>query len=217
MDLERELHALDVEWPATPAFVLELGARRRRRLLAAAIAATVAAVAAAFAVPASRGAILRFFDIGSVHVRVVDTLPPAQAVPLTAGLGEATSLDETRRSFPQLLLPPVAPPPQLYIGAGGFVSTVFEYRGHAVLLSELPSGFYVKKLAAETTRIESVRVRGVPGLWLSGGQHIFFIHRSSRLAGNVLLWAANDATYRVEGPALRKADAIALADSLRRG
>jgi len=214
MNLERELRALRVEWPATPPFVLE-PVRRRRWPLAVAIA--LAAVAVAFAVPASRGAILRFFDVGSVRVHLVETLPPAVEKPLTEGLGPTATLVEARRRFPQLLVPPLDPLPQLHIGEGGFVSAVFAVHGRPVLLSELPNGVYVKKLVSPSTAVANVRVRGVHAFWLSGGQHIFFTHRSSRLAGNVLLWAANDATYRLEGPHLRKEDAIALADSLRRG
>ena len=215
MDLERELRTAHVEWPPTPRFALGLRARRRR--WPAVVALACAAVAVAFAVPESRGAILRFFDIGSVEVQLVDTLPPAARRPLTEGLGPVTSLAEVRRRFPQLLVPPLDPLSQLHVDPGGVVSTVFDYRGRPVLLSELPSGAYVKKLTTGSTRIEPVRVRGVEGLWLSGGQHVFFTDRSSRLAGNVLLWAADDATYRLEGPQLDRDDAIALADSLRRG
>ena len=46
---------------------------------------------------------------------------------------------------------------------------------------------------------------------------IFFAGQSARLAGNVLLWEADGATYRLEGPNLSKVDAISLAQSLRRG
>jgi hypothetical protein len=214
MDLERELRALPVEWPATPMFVLEARVRRRWPLP---VAIAIAAAATAFAVPQSRGAILRFFDIGGVRIRLVGALPPAQSKPLAAGLGPAATLAEARRRFPQLLVPPLVPLPPLHIGGGGFVSTVFALRGRPALLSELPNGVYVQKLVGVSTKVQHVRVRGVQGFWLSGGQHIFFTNRSARLAGNVLLWAEHDATYRIEGPQLRKEDAIALADSLRRG
>ena len=215
MDLERELRAVRVEWPATPAFTMTF--ERRRRLWPAAVAVALAAVALAFAVPQSRGAILRFFDIGSAHVQVVDTLPPAQELPLDAGLGALVSLAEARHAFPQLLLPPLVPLPALRLAPGDFVSLVFSYRGHPVLLSEFGSGFYLKKLVSGETSIDFVAVRGSEGAWLSGGNHVVFLNRSPRLAGNVLLWATDRATYRLEGPGLTKADALALADSLRRG
>src|SRR6266404_9740178 len=120
MDLARELTGLGehVEWPATPPLrpVLEPRRDRRRLALAAALAALVA-LAVAFAVPQSRAAILRFFHLGAVTVRVVDTLPPAQERPLSAGLGPVISLADARRLVPDLLLPPLATRPALH-GAG---------------------------------------------------------------------------------------------------
>jgi hypothetical protein len=218
MDLERELRALRVEWPATPGFALELGRRRRRWPVAVAIA--LAAIAVAFAVPQSRASILHFFDIGRVHVRVVDTLPPAQERPLSAGLGRRVTLQEARADVPGLLLPATATVPALYLAHGNVLSLVFARAGKPLLLSELVGGggVYLKKLAAGSTRIEGVRVGDAQGLWLSGSPHVFFTpQRSSRLAGNVLLWESGSTTYRLEGRKLGKSEAIAIAESLRRG
>lgn len=217
MELERELRALRVEWPATPVFALPRARRRRRWPLAVAIA--LAAIALAFAVPRSRASILHFFDIGRVHVRVVDTLPPAEEGPLGAGLGSPVSLQEARR-FPGLLLPRTTTVPTLYLADGNVLSLVFLHEGAPVLLSELPGGggVYLKKLAAGSTGIEQVRVGTAFGLWLSGGPHIFFTPgRSPRLAGNVLLWESHSTTYRLEGRKLGRSEAIAIAESLRRG
>jgi hypothetical protein len=218
MDLEHELTALSVEWPVTPAFPLQLGRRRRRWPVAVAIA--LAAIAVAFAVPQSRASILHFFDIGRVHVRFVDTLPPAQERPLSAGLGVRVSLREARRDVPGLLLPPTETPPALYLAHGNVLSLLFEHEGEPVLVSELVGGggIYLKKLATGSNRIESVSVGGAYGLWLSGGPHVFFTpQRASRLAGNVLLWESNSTTYRLEGRKLGKSEAISIAESLRRG
>src|SRR5262249_30171086 len=147
MDLERELSALRIEWPVTPAFSPQL--RRRRRRWPVAVAIALAAIAVAFAVPQSRASILHFFDIGRVHVRVVDTLPPAQERPLSAGLGARISLEEARR-IADLLLPPTETPPALYLARGNVLSLVFEHEGEPVLLSELAGGggVYLKKLAS---------------------------------------------------------------------
>ena len=218
MDLERELRALRVEWPATPVLALQLRRRRRRWPIAVAIA--LAAIAVAFAVPQSRASILHFFDIGRVHVRVVDTLPPAQERPLSAGLGKRVSLQEARTDFPGLLLPPTATVPPLYLARGAVLSLVFDHKGEPVLLSELlgGGGVYLKKLASGSTDIEEVHVGGAFGLWLSGGPHVFFTpRRSSRLAGNVLVWESGSTTYRLEGRKLGKSEALAIAESLRRG
>jgi hypothetical protein len=215
MDLERELRALPVEWPTTPQLRLELSQRRRRRWpLAVAIA--LAAVAAAFAVPQSRGAILRFFDIGSDKIQFVNTLPPAQQRSLDAGLGAETTLAQARVLVPTLLLPPLGSPLSLH-ASGPVVSTVFLHDGKPVLLSELGGdGSFLKKLVGGQTHTKWVRVKGFYGLWLTGKPHIFFFPREpARLAGNTLVWQGNDTTYRLEAPGLTQQDAIDLAESLR--
>src|SRR5437868_255506 len=115
MDLELELRSLQVEWPPTPEFRLALEARRARRRWPLAIAiALVLAIGAAFAVPQSRGAILRFFHIGAESIRFVDTLPPAQQQPLDANLGAPTTLANAKQVVPDLLLPPLDRPPTLH-------------------------------------------------------------------------------------------------------
>lgn len=217
MDLERELRALEVEWPATPELRLVLEPRRRsRRLLLAAVALGLAALAAALAVPQSRGAILRFLHLGGESIQFVQTLPPAGERPLDAGLGPAVSEAEAKARIPSLLLPPVSGRVQLH-ESGGVVSLVFMHEGRPVLLSELPSshGILLKKLSG-MTNAEWLTVRGASGLWLSGAPHVFFFPREpARLAGNTLIWATETTTYRLEGPGLAKADAVALAGSLR--
>src|SRR3954453_3689411 len=121
MNLETELRALDVAWPETPAFALK--PRRRRWPFVAALAA--AAIAAAFAVPQSRGAILRFFHLGAATVEFVDTLPPADRRPLSEGLGRSIPLDAARVLVPGLRLPPVTPTPPVYYEGGVVIAFVF--------------------------------------------------------------------------------------------
>ena len=202
MDLEHELRALPIDWPATPQFPLALARRRRRWPLVAAIA--LAALAAALAVPQSRGAILRFFDIGADRIQLVNTLPRAQERRLGAGLGAPTTLAGARALVPALLLPQDQPLPTLR-QSGDVVSLVFGYRGQPVLLSEVRgSGVFLKKLVGGQTDAAPVQVRGESfGLWLSGKPHIFFFPREpARLAGNTLIWQGNDTTYRLEAPGL---------------
>jgi hypothetical protein len=223
MDLELELRALEIDWPETPAFALREQPRRRWRWAAvAAIAA--AAIAAAFAVPQSRGAILRFFHLGGATIQVVDTLPPAQnQASLSEGLGDVIPLDGARRTVSRLLVPPVDPLPSLHLAAGNIISVVFEAEGAPVLLSEIPNGgsgggAYLKKLASGETRVEGVQVGPDRGLFLSGRAHVVvFPRRSPRLAGPVLIWEHGGTTYRLEGPELTRATSLRIAASLRRG
>jgi len=219
LSLETELRSLPIDWPETPELRLDLS-RRGRRWPPVAAALAAAAVAAALAVPQSRGAILRFFHLGGTSVRFVDTLPSAEARPLTDGLGPVIPLASARRFLDGLLVPPLDPVPPLHYAPANVVSLVFEHAGAPVLLSEFPGGggSYLKKLASFGTQVEPTRVGADEALWLSGAQHVVtFPRRSPRLAGNVLLWEHAGTTYRLEGPKLTRGDAIALAESLRKG
>jgi len=223
MDLERELRALDVEWPQTPELRLVLGEqqprRRSRRALLVAIAVGLVALAVSFAVPQSRGAILRFLHLGGETIEFVDTLPPAQDRALDAQFGIDVTLAQARVLVANLLLPQLEPPPRLH-SAGKVVSLVFVHDGRQVLLSELESGDemgFLKKLASGETNVEWVEVQpNRYGVWISGAPHVFFFPRTPpRLAGNTLVWVQNGTTYRLEGPHLSRDAAIALARSLR--
>src|SRR4051794_36039742 len=215
MNLETELRALAVAWPETPAFALK--PRRRSWPVVAALAA--AAVAAAFAVPQSRGSILRFFHLGAARIEVVETLPSAERRPLAAGLGRPIPLDTARTLVPGLRLPPGIPPPPVYYEGGEVVAVIFRSGGRPVLLNEIRSSDpgYLKKLAAFGPRVEPVELSD-GGLWVSGREHVVsWPNRSPRLAGNVLIWRQGGTTYRLEGPGLTREEAIRAARSLRRG
>ena len=221
MDLERELRGLAVAWPETPELRMDLGERVRSRrplLVAVAVALVVAALAAAFAVPQSRGAILRFLHLGGVTVEVVDTLPSAQERPLAAGLGPVVTAADARRHLGAApLLPPLDPTPPLHY-ADGVVSAVFTDRGKPVLLNEIGGDdpVIVKKLL-QNGQIRFVRVGGAPGYWITGTGHVVTLPPSAspRLAGNVLLWQTRGLTLRLEGRELTLARALELAGSFR--
>jgi hypothetical protein len=209
-----DLRSLEIAWPETPAFGLDFGPRRARRWpLAVAIAS--AAMAAAFAVPQSRGAILRFLDLGGVTIERAGRLPAAEERPLGAGLGPVVSVPTAERELGHsLLLPDLRPLPPLHLASIRVVSFLLTYRGEPVLVSELPFGDpgILKKVAATATRIESVP----NGLWLSGAAHVFvFPGAPPRLAGNVLLVLRAGLTLRIEGKGLPKAEALRLAGELR--
>lgn len=104
-------------------------------------------------------------------------------------------------------LPPMIDP------AIGLILT--EFRG------TLEPGYFQKVLGPGTT-IETVRVRGTTGWWVSGAPHEFVyvdatgqpVFDSRRTVGDTLMWSDGTITFRLES-ALDRAAAIALADSLR--
>jgi hypothetical protein len=72
-----------------------------------------------------------------------------------------------------------------------------------------------------TSRLESVTIKTSPGWFISGPKHVVVLNDESgirvetaRLAGNTLLWAAGDFTYRLEGN-FTKATALRLANSVK--
>lgn len=212
-ELERALVQLGRELDLPPEPDLRSRVRERierrpryRRALVPALALLVA-LGIAFAVPDARSAILRFFHIGAVTIERIETLPSARERPLTAGLGPALSLHEAEaRSGVPLVLN--GPRSQQFYARPGLIATLVQYRGEPVLLAELQGDQVgiVKKLAGPGTRLEGAQI-GSFGLWLEGGRHVLtwkpglgeVRQIETRLAGNVLIWAVGDRTFRLEG------------------
>jgi hypothetical protein len=93
---------------------------------------------------------------------------------------------------------------------------VIQWKGRPVLLSEFGDVGFYKKMLGGSTELTPVRFGDHYGFWLHGAQHnVFFPGASPRLAGNTLIWVDGQATYRLEGKNLARADAIELALSLR--
>jgi hypothetical protein len=212
-ELERALVQLGRELDLPPEPDLRSRVRERierrtryRRALVPALALVVA-FAVALAVPQARSAILRFFHIGAVTIERVETLPAARERPLAAGLGQALSLHEAEaRSAVPLVLN--GPRPQRFYARPGLIATLLQYRGKPVLLAELQGDQMgvAKKFAGTDTRVEPARI-GSFGIWLEGGRHLLIWEAAPgevrqiepRLAGNVLIWAQGDRTFRLEG------------------
>ena len=204
-ELERALRALSVAWPPTPDLAARLELQpRRHRVLVAAVAVAVA-VGAAFAVPDSRGAILRFFHLRGVTVERVDMLPPAEARALAVGLGKPIGDAKARSRLGAPFLP--SNHGSLFDNYG-FVSTLLAIPQPA-LLTEFGSPSLIKKFATGNVAWVSV-APGVVGLWVPG-HHVVSSGASPRLAGNVLLWVSGNVTFRLEAPGVTKARAIQLA------
>jgi hypothetical protein len=224
-ELERSLQALaaEVEWPPTPELRLQLEAgprpARRRRALVLVVVLLLLAVAVAFTVPSARTAILRFFHLRGATVELVDTLPAAQERALGAGLGPAVGAAQAERDlgFRFLLPPGVGRPPIHELAQTG---SVLLAGPEPLLLTELRpqaglGGVLFKKIAGSQSGVEWVTVNGESGLWISGGEHVFFGPGApARLAGNTLLWQRGDLTLRLEGKHLTRAAALRLATSI---
>jgi hypothetical protein len=210
-DLEHELGLLagEIAWPPTPPLAPRV--RRRRWPLAVALAA-VLAVAVAFAVPQSRGAILRFLHLGAVSVRQVDTLPRARPESLRASLGAPVAPAAAAALLGRPFVPSAAP---LY-RSGDSVSALLDGN---ILLTELRTADVgiLKKFFAGATQVRSISLgnRQVPALWIEGGAHVVVMPPAlpARYAGNTLVWTDAGLTFRLEGRglSLERARTIALA------
>lgn len=207
-ELEHALAQLDVDWPATPSFVYH----RRRRLLLPIAVAIVLAVAVAFAVPDSRGAILRFFHLGGETIEQVDTLPPAERRPLERAPGEPI----THAAAAQLLGRPFAVEVVDVFRSGRTVSAIV---GGHLLLTEMRTGNdpgVIKKFVSGQARVQAVRLDAeTPAIWIYGRHAVADPLLPTRLAGNTLVWLRDSITYRLEGRGLTLARATALARRLR--
>lgn len=226
-ELEQRLEALaaEVEWPETPPLVLPGPAaarfgrvatvRGRRRLLAVCLAVLVLAAAVAAIVPGARSTILDWFRIGGVTVERVESVPTGVAVLEAAYLGDPVSRARAEAVLGASLVEPAMDPDAALFLRDGTVASVLTTDEATVLLerfrsSDLP--FALKKLAAGT-RVDFVEVvPGAIGAWLAGAPHVVLVRSApARLAGNVLVWEAAGITYRLEGPALTRSRALAIA------
>jgi hypothetical protein len=228
-ELERQLSALAATLAIPPAPDLAATlvlpprrARRRlrttRRTLTAVFAAGLLIAGTAFAVPASRHAILRVVGLSGAVIERVPTLPPATQSRLRLGMRTAINRARHAAAF-TALLPPHAeaayidrdvPGDALSLIVGRLVLT--EYRAASTPL--------FMKLIDPRTRARQVEVHGDPGVYLSGEVRAVFIGAGGlrvepvRLAGNVLLWQHGPLTLRIEGARTLR-QALALADELR--
>lgn len=229
-ELELRLEELgrELAFPPAPDLVPAVLERTRRRpfawgRVAVAVAVAVVALAAAFAVPQSRGAILRFFHLGGATVVRVDTLPQATERSRAAGLGIPMTLRAAqRRAGLQLVLPPGDRPTRAYLLGDALVTVVVQAYGKPVLLSEFGSfgPGSLQKLVAQEAHVEPTHVNGAQALWIEGPHAFEYFGRNGFHQapvgehGNVLLWLRGDLTLRLEGP-LTKAQALELARRTR--
>ena len=227
-----------LDWPDEPeltpgvlAGIHRPPARSRvtRRVLVVAFAVLVVVIAAVFAVPQTRGSILRFFHLRGVTIERVPELP---TVPVQGGLGtflgQPVSLDEARKRAEFDLGVPTAlgDADQVYFQAsppGGMVSFLYGTRAEpSALVTEFQARLdeVIFKKVAPDTKIEQVQVDGQPGYWIEGAHYFTYLDRQGnmqteqvRLAGNVLLWELGTRTFRLEAD-VSKAEALRIARSM---
>jgi hypothetical protein len=232
-ELDSELRALaaHLEWPESPALgarvSARLGERRRRpwRLVAAIAVAVAIAIGVAFAVPESRGAILRWLGLRGVRIEFVDRLPrvPPKG-PLD--LGPRMSLDEASQKvgFRVLTSDPLGAPDEVHFDGEQAWLVYGDAASPRALLSEFrgrADEIYVKKVMTPQTRVDFVSIGGEPGFFLSGAEHFLYIAPTAevrderlRLARNTLVWPHGALTLRLEG-GFGEARALQIARSLR--
>ena len=198
-------------------------ARRRRRFLRRGLAMLMAMFLAV--VPGPRQALARWLGIGSVRITTgsTSTGPPPALRDLDLGV------PATRNAAAALMGHPIWRPARI-VSLGiwidpnrAMVNSAYRIGGHDVLISELPGPgnvYILKKTAAQGTSIDFVDVRGETAAWISGHPHEVAMSGPSgpetvavRLAGNVLIWADQTRTIRIEGLENRD-DATALLESL---
>ena len=222
-ELEHELRAVELEFPATP----DLAARVRRDLpdrprpvwplrLTLGVAVLALAVATGLAVSPARSAIFRFFGIGAVDIEFVDQLPDVRP-PTSLDLG--TEIDAEDAPFRLRRSRLLGAPDAVYL-QDGVVTLLYgtPERIHLLVTELVDSGFTPsigKKLRATGTRVEFVSLRRStwPGLWIEGAPHVVRLPGGSpRLARNTLIWTDGQITLRLEG-AESYDQALAVADS----
>jgi len=244
-ELEQRLRELgsQIEFPETPplASTLDLRpapararpSRRTLRVLAIACVLLLLAVGTAFAVPASRNAILDWLGLRGVTIERVVSLP---SVPATSdlALGDPVSLEEARALVELDVLVPetLGEPDEVYVDQttpGGRATLVYRdsHGGIAALLTEFRGDLapeLIGKLVDANAQAQAVTVTGgEQGVFLSGGPHLVFYRDANgdireetlRLAGNTLLWQRGDVLLRLES-ALPLEEALEVAQSASR-
>jgi hypothetical protein len=211
---------------------------RARRVLVAAAAALLVGLAATLVAPASRHAVARWLGIGSVTVTYTDRVPAAAG--RTYDLGTRVSLAQAdvladAAGWRLAVLSAAGDPAGAFVGLpAGAVNLVWAPSaerpeiadsGIGLLLTAMPGrtdAGGMSKQATGGTTVQLVRVGDHAAYWIEGEPHEVvitdrdgdFVHDSSRLAGNTLIWTDGDVTYRLE-VALDRDEAIDLASTLR--
>ena len=165
------------------------------------------------------------------------TVRPSAPLGATMGLGTNVTIEEAERiAAVDLVLPAdpsTGPPDAVYVngsrvslvwGPGPGVPATNDEDGVALLISEfrgsVDDGYYEKVLNGNSL-VTPVTVDGSAGFFISGAPHFFFyvdetgrdVDASHRVVGDVLMWANDGVTYRIES-GFSMDEAIRFAESL---
>ncbi len=239
-ELELELRALEVEWPATPDLASAVQARlaappatRRRWRLdrpawQLAVAATALVIAVVMAIPPARAAVLDLLGFSSV--RITREEPRPSALERRLSFSNPVTLERARRAFPVLVPEELGDPDAVYLyehpGMGRRVDLVYGSGEVEALVTEFHAIAepVIEKSVGMGATVERLRVGDDPAFFISGAPHGFAYIDSDtgqvnfeeqRLAGNTLLVERSDGVLvRVEADVSRER-AVEIAESLR--
>jgi hypothetical protein len=237
-----EALADDVQFPAAPQFAMPSAPPRVHRapvrpwLIAAAIALVI--FIATLANPDARRAVADWLGIGSIRIDLVDELldrGEPVAIDSSFLVGERTDLDDLQFPAPILGLPDAdvsaayqrteerAAMVTLYYPASEALPAIGETDLGAVLMQvDDPRNVFMLVKQTRFSDVEYVTLGVQDAFWITSGTlsavpydpgAIFGLPMVSRVTGNVLIWEANDISYRLE-TSLDQAGAIRLAESL---
>jgi hypothetical protein len=216
-------------WPARRALVLAIVALLVLATVVAAVAIGVPGIRLVFGEPPGSPPA----TVAPGRSPVVPSGPPGSWLEL----GDQVALGELdgKAPFPVRLPadPAVGEPDAAYVTARDEVSLVWGPRtelpatadpGIGLLLMEFrgtvePGG--INKIIGSGARVETVRVDGELGYWITGDPHFYFyespegemVEDSRRWVGDALIWADDGVTYRLETGLGRNA-AIRIAETL---
>jgi hypothetical protein len=175
--------------------------------------------------------------IGAFEIRVRPGITPAPPAPTVdpADLGRPASLAEAEAAAGfRIELPPGLPPQEVYVveglagepgivvawGPGAGYPTIGGTKWSLVLMAFPGEAEHVLKTVGASQAVREVAVDGRRAFWI-GAPHLIAFRTEDgtrgpyRVLGGVLIWEAERGiTYRLE-TALPRAEAIALAESLR--
>lgn len=235
-DFERHVQqtARHFVYPPTPD--IRVGARKGtvrrtptpavRRMAWAVPLALIVLIMVLMAVPPIRAAVLEFLQIGAVRVTQTDDAVPETLPRVLTDLGGETTLDETRAlvDFDLMFPADYGEPDRVYVQSGIDQMVIMVWLDEddperiALSLYQIgPDGVGVNKLLERFTETE---VNGEQAVWAEG-PHLLEYRRGGSdvyeetvlVQGNVLIWTADDVTYRLE-TGLDLAEAVQIAESL---